>query len=53
MLTRGIEAVRTRPRVDARAYEMTIEALDQTQIRRLLDLGRGLVATLNVEAVLD
>jgi signal transduction histidine kinase len=32
---------------------MTMVSLDQPQIRRLLDLGRGLVATLNVEAVLD
>jgi signal transduction histidine kinase len=32
---------------------MTIVALAQPQIRRLLDLGRGLVATLNVEEVLD
>ena len=32
---------------------MTIVSLDEPQIRRLLDLGRGLVATLNVEEVLD
>lgn len=33
--------------------EATVVSLDQQQIRRLLDLGRGLVATLNVEEVLD
>jgi signal transduction histidine kinase len=32
---------------------MTIVSLGQPQIRRLLDLGRGLVATLDVEKVLD
>jgi len=32
---------------------MTIVSLDQPQIRRLLDLGRRLVATLDVEEVLD
>jgi signal transduction histidine kinase len=32
---------------------MAIASLDQQQIRRLLDLGRGLVATLDVEQVLD